>query len=69
MNLLLFIVLFTMLFAFFTLVFEHINDRLCALPSKFNRVLWCKNCDQIEIGESTVRLCSRCGCVCTVIKF
>jgi Zn finger protein HypA/HybF involved in hydrogenase expression len=69
MNLLPFIVLLTVLFTFSVLVLEYAEDCLCVIPSKFSKIFWCKNCDQIEIGEGATKLCPRCGDVCTVIKF
>ncbi|MDR1255898.1 MAG: hypothetical protein LBJ94_03190 [Puniceicoccales bacterium] len=69
MNLLSFIVLATTLLIFSALLFEQRAESLCAIPSKFNRVLWCQKCDHLEISEKSMCPCSRCGGLCTVIKF
>jgi hypothetical protein len=51
------------------LALDHMEERTCAIPSKFTRILWCKNCGQLEIGDECTKPCSRCGNQCTMVKF
>jgi hypothetical protein len=69
MSLLSFIVSFAALFIFIVLFFEWKNDASCVISSKFSKVLWCKYCDRLEIGEGVEKLCSRCGNTCVLVKF